>query len=419
MSENRGRAASSVETLEDLPVELRESLIALGVEDPGDVNDLEESHITELRAGLKPAHQGKLDRFVQRHKEEYAPVMELAAPVANKPMKRQQSRLSMYISPIAKNLSNQEFVLGNCYIFLVAIVPLSMYCFIFSGMMQGELVYKELHKHEIVATWMFRGGAVVLFVCYVLDYGHWQNKGRKRAIIMLATLGVVIGMILNTKNFPSTPMVIYIVCAPLFFSVIQKVPPVKYMKPRQFLERLSLFMMISAVIWTGIWAAWVIENPWRKTNGEWFFGGVQLQYRTTLSCDTPLSEAANGICRYAMTECAHSDGMCLETTECAQPDTQICLQEYDGAAVGLPTSCDLGSLVSSDASATRQWTKTDVQKHYTKESCTASYLLWVCPFLGAGACVLASITAATFARMAKNGKFSALKGLAVITGIPC
>jgi hypothetical protein len=84
--------------MEDLPAELREILEALGVAEPGDVNDLEESHITELRAGLTPAHQVKLERLMAMHREEDASVMELATPTPKEPStKREQSRINMYM----------------------------------------------------------------------------------------------------------------------------------------------------------------------------------------------------------------------------------------------------------------------------------------------------------------------------------
>jgi hypothetical protein len=62
-----GKPSAEV-TLDGLPSAVNEGLKDLGVEEPADMNDLDDHHLDELRAGLKPVHQKKLDRFVAYHR---------------------------------------------------------------------------------------------------------------------------------------------------------------------------------------------------------------------------------------------------------------------------------------------------------------------------------------------------------------
>jgi hypothetical protein len=262
-------------------------------------------------------------------------------------------------------------------IFFVAFVPLSIFCCAYGGMIKGLEVYEELNKHQFYANWLSRIGWMTLFILYIFDYSHWESAVMlriKRTVITLAFMGFSAGWVLATRDYPSAPMVMYIVFAPTTYSIFAKVYPLKLMRRSMFLRSLSVALAVSAGIWITLWAIWVVNgNPWRKTDNV--DGGVQNFYRNTLGCT------------YAAKSCPD--------------DTLVCETDRMGSTDGKKEG---GGAFFEDGCCFQTSSTTEVEKFYKIEgnSCKAAYLLWCAPLLASAASGVACVTAGIFSTIKAN-----------------
>jgi hypothetical protein len=287
---------------------------------------------------------------------------------------RQQS---LFInSDAAQSLDVQTTFKSEVLIFFVAFAPLSIFCCTYSGMIRGLQVYEELNKHQVVANWLSRIGWLTLFILYIFDYSHWDSPSMlriKRGVITLAFMGFSAGMILATKEYPSAPMVMYIIFAPTTYSIFAKAYPLKLMRRSTFLKSLSVALAFAGGIWIAMWAVWVMnDHPWRKT--ENVDGGVQNHYRMTLGCTYAATH-----CPAETKSCNYSLNKTISTFDPSDQSSAGCCQQSTSPAL--------------------------VETFYTVEdnSCKAAYLLWCAPLLAAAATGVASVTAGIFSSIKANG----------------
>lgn len=158
-------------------------------------------------------------------------------------------------------------------VFVLAAMPQLLFILAFSALGYGEHFWSFLKDHHHTFIYFCASGAAVLLIMYLLDFSYWKGFATKLRNFLFAfvVLAIMIGAGLSAREYPSTPMLVFVCGGNFFFWFIRRHEPVKHLRHPQFLLGLSYSLAAASAATFIAWAYWVVagKHYWNEeTRGD-------------------------------------------------------------------------------------------------------------------------------------------------------
>ena len=149
-----------------------------------------------------------------------------------------------------------------CCLFVLACLPQLVFILAFSAIGYGEHFWSYLRDRHEYFTSFCGAGATLLLALYLLDFTYWEGRAAtvRSFLCAIVVAAIMVGAGLSAREFPSTPMLVFVCGGNLLFWLVRSWPPFAHLRHPQFLLGLAYSLATAATGTFAVWAYWVLEE---------------------------------------------------------------------------------------------------------------------------------------------------------------